>query len=115
MPDQPPPPPDQPVRDHHANSGSFAHAFIPGLILGLVIGAVAGAFLPDWIGGPKIPAPTGEVVPGAPMPREGERSRSSDEFDPMIEDADPDAPNPDGTDTLDEAPPPAVPRTTPPA
>mgnify|MGYP006177684639 CR=1 FL=1 len=33
------------------NSGSFAQAFLPGLILGLVIGAVAGALLPDLLGG----------------------------------------------------------------
>lgn len=62
-------------------SGSFTHAFLPGLILGLVIGAVAGAFLPDWLGGGnKIPAPTVEYTPGQPTLRDGEQP------DPMIED-----------------------------
>lgn len=62
-------------------SGSFSHAFLPGLILGLVIGAVAGAFLPDWLGGGnKIPAPTGEYTPGQATDRDGEP------VDPMTQD-----------------------------
>ena len=37
------------------SNSSFSHAFLPGLILGLIVGAVAGAFLPDFLGGPKMP------------------------------------------------------------
>lgn len=38
---------------------SFSHAFLPGLILGLIIGGVAGAMLPDILSGSKLPKPTG--------------------------------------------------------
>ena len=44
-----------PMSNNNSNS-SFSHAFLPGLILGLIIGAVAGAFLPDFLGGNKLPA-----------------------------------------------------------
>ena len=70
------------------HSGSFAHAFLPGLILGLVIGAVAGAFLPDWIGGSKIPAPTGEVTPGERTERDGMPAVTEDDVQGMLEEAD---------------------------
>lgn len=50
------------MSDTQKNS-SFANAFIPGLILGLVIGAAAGAFLPDLLGGSNIPAPDTNAVP----------------------------------------------------
>ena len=50
------------MSDTQKNS-SFANAFVPGLILGLVIGAAAGAFLPDLLGGSNIPAPDANAVP----------------------------------------------------
>jgi hypothetical protein len=37
------------------SNSSFSHAFLPGLILGLIVGSVAGAFLPDFLGGSKMP------------------------------------------------------------
>ena len=37
------------------SNSSFSHAFLPGLILGLIVGGVAGAFLPDFLGGSKMP------------------------------------------------------------
>lgn len=71
-----------------SNSGSFAQAFLPGLILGLVIGAVAGAFLPDLLGGSKIPAPTGEFTPAPTDSRDGIPSQpTQEEVEQMIEDA----------------------------
>ena len=36
------------------NNTSFAHAFLPGLVLGLIVGALAGAFLPDLMSGTRI-------------------------------------------------------------
>ncbi|MFK7884403.1 MAG: hypothetical protein AB8F26_09520 [Phycisphaerales bacterium] len=55
------------------NSGSFSHAFLPGLILGLVIGAAAGAFLPDLMGGNRIPTAGsgGNHTPAEPRDAEG--------------------------------------------
>ncbi len=71
-----------------SNSGSFAQAFLPGLILGLVIGAVAGAFLPDLLGGSKIPAPTGEFTPTPTDSRDGIPGQpTQEEVEQMIEDA----------------------------
>jgi hypothetical protein len=86
------------------NSGSFAQAFLPGLILGLVIGAVAGALLPDLLGGSKIPAPTGEYTPGTSpdADRDGMPDMpTQDEAEQMIDDAagtieDPAVPDPAG-------------------
>jgi hypothetical protein len=70
------------------NSGSFAQAFLPGLILGLVIGAVAGALLPDLLGGSKIPAPTGEYTPNPDADRDGiPQMPTQDEAEQMIDDA----------------------------
>ena len=69
---------------HH---GSFSHAFLPGLILGLVIGAVAGAFLPDFLGGNKIPPPTGDSVPGEVRTQDGEAPLTDDQIQDMIDDA----------------------------
>lgn len=81
--------------------GSFAQAFLPGLILGLVIGAVAGAFLPDWFGGSNIPA--GEVTPGTPATpgdRDGIPQDDRDAIDDLIEDQRP----ADPTDPTDNPP-----------
>lgn len=85
------------------SSGSFTHAFLPGLILGLVIGAVAGAFLPDWLGGSKIPAPAGD--PSAVYTDRDERLPERDETgsptgDQPDEDGDP-------ADPIDPEDPPA--------
>lgn len=66
---------------HASDSGSsFTRAFLPGLILGLVVGGLAGAFLPDWMGGPKLEH---SKVPyeGPYTPREGEGPRESAEED----------------------------------
>lgn len=69
------------------NSGSFSHAFLPGLILGLVIGAGAGAFLPDLMGGNRIPTPTGETDPNAPATRDGQDPMTDDQIQEIIDDA----------------------------
>ena len=58
--------------NQETSGGSFARAFVPGLIFGLVVGALAGAFLPDFIGGSNIPAPDTEAV-AAPHAAEGPR------------------------------------------
>lgn len=72
----------------NASSGSFAHAFLPGLILGLVIGAAAGAFLPDLLGGAHIPAPTGAGSPAHTDERDArEREPSPEEIQDMIDGA----------------------------
>lgn len=55
------------MSDAQKNS-SFANAFVPGLILGLVIGAAAGAFLPDLLGGSNIPTPDANAVPADRTP-----------------------------------------------
>ena len=41
-----------------SSNSSFSHAFLPGLILGIIIGAVAATFLPV-LTGPKIPQNSG--------------------------------------------------------
>lgn len=47
-----------------SNNSSFSHAFLPGLILGIIIGAVAATFLPV-LTGPKIPQGNGvATTPG---------------------------------------------------
>jgi hypothetical protein len=78
-------------KDNH--SGSFAQAFVPGLILGLVIGALAGAFLPDLFSGPSIPAPTGEPGPAyEDRDRlEGAAPITPEEAEEIVEPADPQA------------------------
>lgn len=82
-------------------SGSFTHAFLPGLILGLVIGAVAGAFLPDWLGGSKIPPPAGdpsavyterEEYPADPDENAGMTDEQPDETGDPAEPIDPENP-----------------------
>ncbi|MCC5823685.1 MAG: hypothetical protein LAT64_10870 [Phycisphaerales bacterium] len=81
-------------------SGSFTHAFLPGLILGLVIGAVAGAFLPDWFSGSRIPAPTGEALSGERYEGPGgSRDRTDSAIDEDVFD--------DGGDRIDPQDPPA--------
>jgi hypothetical protein len=83
---------------NQTNSNSFAQAFLPGLILGLVIGAAAGAFLPDLLGGNKIPAASGHATPGqAPTERDGQPVPTQEEIDQMIDDAQ------DGVDDAAEA------------
>ncbi|MEM9372538.1 MAG: hypothetical protein AAGA55_02745 [Planctomycetota bacterium] len=72
---------------HNGHNGSFSHAFLPGLILGLVIGAVAGAFLPDWMGGSKIPAPDAEVDPSVPATRDGEAVPTDEQIQEIVDDA----------------------------
>lgn len=68
-------------------SGSFTHAFLPGLILGLVIGAAAGAFLPDIMGGSKIPADElGTHAPSA-EPRDTEGGPSEEDIQDLIDEA----------------------------
>lgn len=61
--------------DDTNQTGSFTHAFLPGLILGLVVGAVGGAFLPDLLGGSRIPsasdAPHTGDIPTGPAMRDG--------------------------------------------
>lgn len=48
-----------------SKNSSFSHAFLPGLILGIIIGAVAATFLPV-LTGPKIPQGNGvATTPGA--------------------------------------------------
>ena len=90
----------------HATSGSFAHAFLPGLILGLVIGAVAGAFLPDLLGGNRIPAPATDATPAAAGDRDArDEMPSQEELQEMIDEAVEDAQEAD----------PEVPAETPPA
>lgn len=85
------------------NSGSFAQAFLPGLILGLVIGAVAGALLPDLLGGSKIPAPTGEYTPNTNPDAERDAMPdmpdmpTQDDAEQMIDDAAGSLDNPTGT------------------
>ncbi len=88
------------------NSGSFAQAFLPGLILGLVIGAVAGALLPDLLGGSKIPAPNGEYTPdpaaGADLERDGMPGMpTQDDAEQMIDDAAGTIEDPAATDPAD--------------
>ncbi len=43
------------------SSGTFARAFLPGLVLGLIIGGVVGAVLPELMR-PRPPAPTPEQI-----------------------------------------------------
>lgn len=72
------------------SNNSFSHAFLPGLILGLIIGAVAGAFLPDWLGGPKLPAQRGEMGDlSQPLDHgmESDRDSLSEEDQQIIDDA----------------------------
>lgn len=45
--------------NNSSSNNGFSYAFLPGLILGLIIGGIAGAFLPDFFGGPKLPANRG--------------------------------------------------------
>lgn len=73
------------MTESNKSNGSFAQAFLPGLILGLVIGAVAGALLPDLLGGSKIPAPSGQVTPGSPTDRD--QIPTQDEAQGIIDDA----------------------------
>lgn len=71
----------------NTKNNSFSHAFLPGLILGLIIGAVAGAFLPDFLGGPKLPETTGTQHTGT---HSGARDRDQeliDDGEDMIENA----------------------------
>lgn len=75
------------MSDASNNNGSFSHAFLPGLILGLVLGAVAGAFLPDFMGGSKIPAATGVVDPTQPATRDGQTPASDDDLQELIDEA----------------------------
>lgn len=75
------------MSNENANTSSFSHAFLPGLILGLVIGAVAGAFLPDLMGGSKIPPPTHEGSPSLPNERDGQPVPSQEEVDQATQDA----------------------------
>lgn len=70
----------------NTKNNSFSHAFLPGLILGLIIGAVAGAFLPDFLGGPKLPETTGTQHTGS---HSGARDRDQeliDDGENMIDD-----------------------------
>ncbi len=61
---------------------SFAKAFLPGLILGLVIGGAAGAFLPDLLSSrptlPTAPAPTGPRPPRDQAPKEEQTPETGD-------------------------------------
>ena len=78
------------MSNENANSNSsFSHAFLPGLILGLIIGAVAGAFLPDLLGGPKIPAATSSSHSGntTPRDREGEPAMTDEQIQELIDEA----------------------------
>ncbi len=63
---------------NRGSNNSFSHAFLPGLILGLIVGAVAGAFLPDFLGGPRLPDQTLSAQPDGESPR-GERVRQDDQ------------------------------------
>lgn len=70
-------------------NNSFSHAFLPGLILGLIVGAVAGAFLPDFLGGPKIPAHTSGAGngDGATHARDRAHEGAGADLDEALEDA----------------------------
>jgi len=75
---------------HASDSGSsFTRAFLPGLILGLVVGGLAGAFLPDWVGGPKLDR--SKVVahegPYAPREGEGEAAAADEDLQKLIDEA----------------------------
>lgn len=63
---------------NHGSNNSFSHAFLPGLILGLIVGAVAGAFLPDLMGGPRLPDQTMTGQPDGES-RRGERVRQDEQ------------------------------------
>lgn len=62
--------------EEKASSSSFTHAFLPGLILGIIIGAVVATFLPA-MSGPKIPAPTAGAASGT-APSTTPRDRQPD-------------------------------------
>ena len=74
----------------NGNNKVFTHAFLPGLILGLILGGVAGAMLPDLLNSPKIPIhnATGNPATGGHDrdSRENEMMNDTD-VDDAIEDA----------------------------
>lgn len=83
------------------SSGTFMHAFLPGLILGLVVGAVAGALLPDLLGGSNIPTPDGSIVDSVPGERDGRRAEPEAPIDDeLIPETDPET----DTGALPDAP-----------
>ncbi len=65
---------------------SFARAFLPGLILGLVIGAAAGAFLPDLLTSrPKLPeAPVGPRTHAMPRDERPEEQATPTDGTPTV-------------------------------
>ena len=70
----------------NTKNNSFSHAFLPGLILGLIIGAVAGAFLPDFLGGPKLPEATGTQHTGTHSGARDRDQQLPDDTEGMIDD-----------------------------
>ncbi len=82
------------------SNSSFSHAFLPGLILGLIVGSVAGAFLPDFLGGNKLPEHR-VVGDGTSQARDRDQEMSYDEETQKIID---DAMNDDAaTGAVDDA------------
>jgi len=67
-----------PMSDTNNSNSSFTHAFLPGLILGIIIGAVAATFIPVATG-PKIPTATGSHTPHADGPRDHGADQTGDE------------------------------------
>lgn len=79
------------------SNSSFSHAFLPGLILGLIVGSVAGAFLPDFLGGNKLPE-FRAVGDGTGHSRDrGEEMSYDEETQKIIDDA-----NDAGADVIDD-------------
>lgn len=70
------------------NNSSFSHAFLPGLILGIIVGAVAATFLPV-LTGPKIPASNpSEATVGDSTPHDRvDDSMSDEELQKLIDEA----------------------------
>lgn len=64
------------------NNTSFAHAFLPGLILGLIIGAVAGVFVPDMMSANRVKIDTSHA--GESHPRD---ERPGDTAGELLDDA----------------------------
>lgn len=83
------------------NNTSFAHAFLPGLVLGLIVGAVAGAFVPDMMSANKFKVDPDHTY----TPREREERPAIDPAtQALIDEAEADAAKAaeDAEDTIEE-------------
>ncbi len=67
------------------SNGTFARAFLPGLVLGLIIGGVAGAMLPELMRA-RPPAPTHTQIEQSKT-TDRDESQSPPEVDPADEPA----------------------------